>query len=52
VIAWAQSYRAELLLVDDDHPLRASLPVLRERFARLLDQLEPRRATNLAALLC
>lgn len=51
VISWAQSYRAELLLVDDDHPLRESLPVLQRRFAQLLEQLEPRRSTGLAALL-
>lgn len=51
VVSWAQSYRAELLLVDDDHPLRESLPVLQRRFAQLLEQLEPRRTTGLAALL-
>lgn len=51
VISWAQSYRAELLLVDDDHPLRESLPLLQRRFAQLLAQLEPRRNSGLAALL-
>lgn len=51
VVSWAQSYRAELLLVDDDHPLRESLAVLQRRFSLLLEQLEPRRTTGLAALL-
>lgn len=51
VVSWAQRHRAELLLVDDDHPLRQSLPLLQTRFAQLLAELEPRRSRGVAALL-
>ena len=51
VVSWAESYRAELLLVDDDHPLRASLPDVQRRFAQLLEQLAPHSSSALAALL-
>ncbi len=51
VIAWAERYRRELLLVDDDHLLRDSLPLLERRFAEFLALLDPAPRRNLVPLL-
>jgi len=50
VVDWAARHRAELLLLDDEHTLQRSLPRLEERFAGLLEQLEPLAAGVMACL--
>lgn len=52
VLAWAERYRSELLLVDDDHPLQQSLPLLQRRFGEFLASLEPLPNQVLAPLFC
>lgn len=52
VIAWAERFRTELLLVDDDHPLHQCLPLLQQRFAEFLQRLQPRPTRVSAPLFC
>lgn len=52
VIAWAERYRSQLLLVDDDHSLHQSLPLLQQRFSQFLASLAPRPNRVLAPLFC
>lgn len=52
VIAWAQRFRSELLLLDADHPLQQCLPLLQQRFGEFLASLAPQPIQALAPLFC
>lgn len=52
VISWAERYRSQIMLVDDDHPLQQSLPLLQQEFTEFLACLDPRPNRILAPLFC